>query len=125
MDIEIGQCTAEYGISSDNRPLSTVDYRNTLVQWCQERQIEITLPGHIVHDIDMMERAYVEVLNHVSVRNTVDLRQVYPEHHTDHMRCNHCQSSDVTYTLRATRSADEGMVAFYCCRTCNSSWSCR
>jgi DNA-directed RNA polymerase subunit M/transcription elongation factor TFIIS len=39
------------------------------------------------------------------------------------MICPACGQRDTQYTMRATRSADEGMTAFCSCRKCKHQWT--
>ena len=38
------------------------------------------------------------------------------------LRCSRCKGVDITTDQRQTRSADEGMSVFACCRTCFKKW---
>lgn len=40
----------------------------------------------------------------------------------DKVACKYCHATRVDFMLRQTRSADEGMTAFYICRACEKSW---
>lgn len=39
------------------------------------------------------------------------------------LRCHRCKSSDVTWDLKQTRSADEASTAFCVCAKCNHRWT--
>lgn len=41
---------------------------------------------------------------------------------TSEARCRRCGQNKVTYTLLQTRSADEGMTAFFYCTNCGNRW---
>ena len=38
------------------------------------------------------------------------------------LRCRHCKSTDVTFTQKQTRSADESMTLFCRCAECGKAW---
>ena len=40
----------------------------------------------------------------------------------DTLKCVYCKSTNVTYRLLQTRSADEGMTTFHICQSCGKQW---
>lgn len=48
----------------------------------------------------------------------------YGENSASMIRCAGCGSDNVAVYNLQTRSADEGMTTFYCCRECDRRWKC-